>query len=89
VLTPPLEAGLLPGITRGFVFELGRKIGGEIGEATLHDDDLFGADEAFLTGTTRELVPIGQLDPRTIGNGRPGPVTMRLPEAYRRAAYAP
>lgn len=87
-LTPPLEAGLLPGITREFVFELGQTLGIEIREATLHDDDLFGADEAFLTGTTRELVPIVQVDGRPVADGRPGPVTKRLLEAYRRAAYA-
>lgn len=87
-LTPPLEAGLLPGITREFVFELGQTLGIEIREATLHDDDLFGADEAFLTGTTRELVPIVQVDGRPVADGRPGPVTKRLLEAYRHAAYA-
>ena len=53
-LTPPLAAGILPGITREHLFDIGHEIGVDIREQTLHDDDLFAADEAFLTGTTRE-----------------------------------
>jgi branched-chain amino acid aminotransferase len=87
-LTPPLEAGLLPGITREFIFEIGRDIGIEIREAVLYDEDLYAADEAFLTSTTREAVPIVTVDDRTIGTGRPGPVTLKLLEAFREAAYA-
>jgi branched-chain amino acid aminotransferase len=87
-LTPPLEAGLLPGITREFIFEIGRDIGIEIREAVLYDEDLYAADEAFLTSTTREAVPIVAVDDRTIGTGRPGPVTLKLLEAFREAAFA-
>jgi branched-chain amino acid aminotransferase len=83
VRTPPLDAGLLPGITRELVFELGRGIGVDVRESVLHDEDLYGADEAFLTSTTRELVPITRGDDRTIGSGRPGPLTQRLLQAYR------
>jgi branched-chain amino acid aminotransferase len=86
-LTPPLDAGLLPGITREFLFEIGAQIGVQVGDQVLRDDDLFGADEAFLTSTTREIVPIVQVDDRTIGEGRPGPVTRALLEAFRRKAY--
>ena len=57
-------------------------------EAVLKDEDLFGADEAFLTSTTREVVPIVQVDDRTIGTGTPGPVTRALLEAYRLGADA-
>ena len=57
-LTPPLDAGLLPGITREFLFEVGRDVGVAVREQVLRDDDLFSADEAFLTSTTREAVPI-------------------------------
>jgi branched-chain amino acid aminotransferase len=85
-LTPPLSAGLLPGITREFLFDLGAEIGVRVQERTLVDDDLYAADEAFLTGTTRELVPITQVGDRTIGTGRPGPITATLLEAFRRAA---
>jgi branched-chain amino acid aminotransferase len=87
VLTPPLDAGLLPGITREVVFEVGGANGIAIREETLRDDDLFAADEAFLTSTTRELVPIVRVGDRTIGSGRPGPVTGRLLEAYRQLAW--
>lgn len=83
VLTPPLEAGLLPGITRAFVFELGRDLGLEVREQSLRDDDLFGADEAFLTSTTREILPIVTVDDRAIGNGRAGAVTAKLLGAFR------
>jgi branched-chain amino acid aminotransferase len=85
-LTPPLDAGLLPGITREFLFEVGREAGIVVREAVLRDDDLFGADESFLTSTTREVVPIVQVDDRTIGSGRPGPVTHALLDGYRRKA---
>src|SRR5262249_48220946 len=54
VLTPPVESGLLPGITRELLFEVGRNAGVEVREQALHDEDLFDADEAFLTSTTRE-----------------------------------
>ena len=53
-------------------------------EAVLRDEDLFGADEAFLTSTTREVVPIVQVDDRAIGTGVPGPVTQALLEGFRR-----
>ena len=87
-LTPPLDAGLLSGITREFVFELGAGVGIPVREAVLRDDDLFGADEAFLTSTTRELVPIVQIDDRRIGSGVPGPVTRALLDVFRRKAQA-
>jgi branched-chain amino acid aminotransferase len=82
-LTPPLDAGLLPGITREFVFEIGADAGIPVHEAVLHDADLLGADEAFLTSSTRELVPIVQVDDRRIATGRPGPVTLALLARFR------
>jgi branched-chain amino acid aminotransferase len=88
VLTPPLDAGILPGITREFIFEIAREIGVDAREAVLRDEDLYRADEAFLTSTTREAVPIVTVDDRVIGTGVPGPVTLRLLEAFREAAYA-
>ena len=87
-LTPPLESGLLPGITREFMFDVGRNVGVGVREAVLRDEDLYGADEAFLTSTTREAVPIVQVDNRTIGEGAPGAVTIRLLDGFRRAARA-
>jgi branched-chain amino acid aminotransferase len=88
VLTPPLDAGLLAGITREFLFELGPAQGVPVRDAVLRDDDLFGADEVFLTSTTRELVPIVRVDDRTIGHGKPGPVTRKLLRAFRDQAHA-
>lgn len=88
-LTPPLESGLLPGITREFIFELGRDAGIDVREQVLQDDDLFHADEAFLTSTTREVIPIVGVDKRTIGNGKPGPITQRLLKTFRVHTSAP
>ena len=87
-LTPPLESGLLPGITREFLFDVGKEVGVDVCEQVLRDGDLFSADEAFLTSTTREAVPIVAVDDRTIGNGRPGPVTKKLLKGFRRCAQA-
>jgi branched-chain amino acid aminotransferase len=84
--TPELDAGLLPGITRAFVFEIGAAVGVKVEEAVLKDDDLFESDEAFFTSTTKELMPIVQVDDRTIGAGVPGPVTKRLLAEFRRKA---
>jgi branched-chain amino acid aminotransferase len=86
-LTPPIESGLLPGITRQFLFEVGKDIGIDVCEQVLRDEDLLSADEAFLTSTTREAVPIVQVDDRTIGTGKPGPVTLKLLEEFRRRAH--
>jgi branched-chain amino acid aminotransferase len=86
VLTPALDAGLLAGITRQFVFEVGRAIGVTVREAVLREGDLLGADEAFLTSTTRELVPIVRVDDKLIAAGKPGPITAKLLETFRRRA---
>jgi branched-chain amino acid aminotransferase len=87
-LTPQSEAGLLEGITREFIFEVGDDAGVKVEKATLFPRDLDTADEAFITGSTRELSPVVRVDDRQIGNGRPGPITMRLLEAFRRRAHA-
>jgi branched-chain amino acid aminotransferase len=87
-LTPPLDSGLLPGITREFLFEVGREEGVAVREQVLRDDDLLSADEAFLTSTTREAVPIVKVDDRTIGSGKPGAVTKKLLKGFRDRARA-
>jgi branched-chain amino acid aminotransferase len=87
-LTPPIEAGLLPGITREFIFEVGRDAGISVRNQVLRDTDLLSADECFLTSTTKEVVPIVQVDDRRIGSGAPGPVTKKLLEAFRKRAWA-
>ena len=85
-LTPPVDAGLLPGITRAFLFEIGAELGIPVREQVLKDPDLFDADECFLTSTTREVVPIVQVDDRPIGPGAPGPVAKALLDGFRRKA---
>jgi branched-chain amino acid aminotransferase len=85
-LTPPIDAGLLPGITREYLFEVGAELGITVREQALRDDDLFAADEAFLTSTTREAVPIVQVDARKIGQGVPGPITLALLRRFRENA---
>jgi len=87
-VTPPLDAGLLPGITREFLFDVGTEVGIDVLEQPLRDADLFGADEAFLTSTTREVVPIVTVDDKTIGTGKPGPVTKTLLDGFRKRALA-
>ncbi len=87
-LTPPLDAGLLPGITRAFLFEVGHDAGIPVREAVLRDDDLLNADEAFFTSTTRGVMPATRVDERVIGDGAPGPVTRALMLAYNRRAQS-
>ena len=86
VLTPPPEAGLLEGITRSFLFEVGRDIGVEVRDQVLYPADLETADEAFITSTTRELSPVTKIDGKPVGTGKVGPITRKLLEGYRRRA---
>lgn len=86
IITPSIECGVLPGITRELVFELGRNAGFAVREQVLRDDDLFAADEAFLTSTTRELLPIIAVDDQVIGNGKPGAITCKLLRIFREFA---
>ena len=83
IWTPPLNAGLLKGVTRDVVFELTEKAQLRIQERELTRYDVYTADECFLTGTAAEVIPAVQLDRRLIGNGQPGPVTLRLIELFR------
>jgi branched-chain amino acid aminotransferase len=83
VTTPPLDAGLLAGITRAFVIEIAPSAGIEIREAPLLDEDLLTADESFLTSSTQEIVPVVQVDAQPIGTGLPGPITRALHAEYR------
>lgn len=83
LLTPPVEAGILPGVTRAVVVELAVGTGLEVREQRLTADDLRAADEAFLTATTREVVPLVEVDDQRVGTGEPGPVTRALHRAYR------
>lgn len=86
VLTPPTDAGLLEGVTRAFIFELGRELGIDVREETLLPKDLADADEMFITSTTRELSPVVNIDGRVVGSGKPGPITKRLLARYQARA---
>lgn len=83
LLTPPLQAGILAGITREVVLELCPALGQPVSVEPLRVQDLLRADEIFVTSTLKEVVGAGTLDGRPIGRGRPGPVTLRLLQAYR------
>ncbi len=87
VMTPPLSAGILAGITREVVLEILPGLGVPFREEPLRLEDLLGADEAFMTSTTREVVPVRQVDEHRVGEGRPGPVTRSVMAAFR--DYAP
>jgi len=86
VVTPALEAGILAGITRDVVLELAVRLGLAAREERVRVADLHGADEAFLTSTTRELAPVRAIDGRPVGSGQPGPTTLRLLAAFREEA---
>ena len=78
LLTPPNDAGILEGITRDAVIGLARQMDIEVREIPLTKHDVYIADECFLTGTAAEVVPVVTVDSRTIGDGRPGPITRKL-----------
>ncbi|MCG3150615.1 MAG: Branched-chain-amino-acid aminotransferase [Verrucomicrobiae bacterium] len=82
--TPPSSAGSLNGITRGAVIELAGKLGIPVSEPNLTRYDVMTADECFLTGTAAEIVPVATLDGRTIGTGKPGALTLKLIEEFRK-----
>lgn len=78
VLTPPLSAGILDGITRQAVIQLARNDGLCVHETSLSRHDVYVADECFLTGSAAEVIPVVKIDDRSIGDGKPGPVTRDL-----------
>jgi branched-chain amino acid aminotransferase len=82
VITPPLDAGLLPGVTRAFVLEMARDEGFDAVEEAVSVADVRAADEAFITGTTREVTPVVSVDTHRIGTGRPGAVSRQLMAAF-------
>jgi branched-chain amino acid aminotransferase len=83
ISTPPVNAGILAGVTRAVVFELANKNDIPIKEEDLTRYDILVADECFLTGTAAEVIAAVQLDRRPIGNGHPGPITLKLVEEFR------
>jgi len=83
ILTPPTsESGALAGITQQSVETIASDLGIEVSHEALVRTDLYTADEAFLTGTAAEVVPIREVDDRVVGDGRPGPVTSQIQQTY-------
>ncbi|MCR6656877.1 MAG: branched-chain-amino-acid transaminase [Opitutus sp.] len=84
ILTPAASQGALKGITRDTILNLAAELGVPAREANLTRYDAWCADECFLTGTGAEVVPVVKLDGRQIGTGKPGPITLRVLEAFRK-----
>lgn len=82
IRTPPTSAGILKGVTRDVVLELCVALSIPVREEIINRYDVYTADEFFLSGTASELVPVREVDSRMIGTGKPGPVTLRLREAF-------
>ena len=82
ILTPPASSSILNGITRDCVFVLANDMGMEVIEQTMSREQLYGADEAFFTGTAVEITPVRQVDHMTLGNGGCGPITKRFQDAF-------
>jgi branched-chain amino acid aminotransferase len=82
--TPPLEAGILEGVTRDAVIEVAKEAGIDVREMPLTKHDVYIADECFLTGTAAEIIPVVRVDSRVIGSGKPGPMTRDLEKRFKR-----
>ena len=89
ISTPPTSAGILHGITRQFVIdELAPALGMPVDERRMSLEDLYRADEVFLTGTAAEIIGVSAIGDRVIGAGRVGPLTARLESEFRRRITA-
>ncbi len=82
--TPPLEAGILEGVTRDAVIEVAKEAGIDVREMPLTKHDVYIADECFLTGTAAEVIPVVRVDNRVIGTGKPGPMTRDLEKRFKK-----
>jgi branched-chain amino acid aminotransferase len=89
IVTPPICTGALAGITRRVAMKLARKLGYQVVERNITPNELFNAEEVFLTGTAAEIVPVREINKRVIGNGKPGPVTQRLMEEFQKLTRDP
>jgi branched-chain amino acid aminotransferase len=89
LFTPPSCTGALPGITAEEVIKLARGMGFEIEEKNITPYELFNAEEVFFTGTAAEIVPVGEINKRTINSGKPGPITKKLMEEFSKLVSDP
>jgi branched-chain amino acid aminotransferase len=85
IITPPQSAGALEGITQSSVLTIARDLGHDVEIGHILRSDLYIAEEAFLSGTAAEVVPIASVDDRVVGDGAPGPITRRIQEIYHSA----
>jgi branched-chain amino acid aminotransferase len=85
VTPPPSEAGALRGITLSSVVKIAEDLGYEVSFESLRRDDIYLADEAFVTGTAVEVVPLSSVDDRLIGDGKPGPITKNIQTTFHQA----
>ncbi len=86
-LLTPEKANILPGITRDSIISLAKDSGLSVSESKIGKEQLFSADECFITGTAAEITPIREIDKRQVGSGRPGPITKRLQKDYNHAVH--
>lgn len=84
LMTPPEDIGVLKGVTRLAVMELAKKSGISVKEKMIKPDELYSADECFLTGTAAEIIPVTKIDKNTIGDGRPGKTTLKLLKGFQK-----
>jgi branched-chain amino acid aminotransferase len=89
VFTPPTSTGALHGITRKVVMKLAEKLGYPLVERNITPNELFTADEVFLTGTAAEITPVREVNKRVIGDGKLGPVTKRLMHEFNKMVRSP
>jgi len=89
IATPPTSTGALRGITRAAVMQLAKELGYQMKERNITANELFTADEVFLTGTAAEITPVREVNKRTIGDGKPGPITKKLMQEFNKIVRNP
>lgn len=87
--TPPIDAGILEGVTRNAIIELAEQAGIAVHQVTMTRHDVYIADECFLTGSGAEVIPVVKVDSRPIGTGVVGPLTRQLSQAFHRLVRQP
>ena len=89
IITPQSSSGALPGITQKEVMKLAKKLGYEVQERNITPNELFNAEEVFFTGTAAEIIPVIEINGRSISQGKPGPITQRLTEEFKKLTQDP
>ena len=84
ILTPDLKCGILPGITRGVVIELALNMGFKVAEKKIKEQNLFQAEEIFITNSLLEVMPVVRVNDIPIGDGKPGKITKEIQRAYKK-----